>query len=157
MKLHLNSTGRGKGIGAYLGPDYQNLQNITNRSYQISSYFSFSHERFVVNIYRSLDANTADFLKSLCDVLASTNTIKTREILIVGDFNICYLNEKKHKIIQFLLDLGYTQLVTYPTHELGRLLDHVYVKSDNSYFRIVQQCIPALDHDVMHIIKMEKE
>ena len=52
--------------------------------------------------------------------------------IIVGDFNINYLNESNSiELKQSMVRSGYTQIVKKPTFiSAGSLLDHVYIKND---------------------------
>ena len=49
--------------------------------------------------------------------------------MIIGDFNINYLNGIHSQPLSFMEFLNYTQIVTEPTFvSAGSLLDHMYVK-----------------------------
>ena len=74
------------------------------------------------------------------------------EIIILGDFNICFISENDHKLIKALENIGFQQIVKSPTHEEGRLIDHVYVKNPSKQYKIINQSLPYLDHDVIHVI-----
>ena len=73
-----------------------------------------------------------------------------KRIAIIGDTNIDFL-EKKHKLLEFLDHKNFKQIVQEPTHELGGLLDHVYLnpKLMNDKYQIAQRCTYFSDHDVI--------
>ena len=76
-----------------------------------------------------------------------------RETIILGDFNICYEKNPGHSIFTMLRDLGFHQLVKYPTHIDGGTIDLVFVLSPDKHHRyqITQQGQYYLDHDVLMI------
>ena len=54
--------------------------------------------------------------------------------IIVGDFNIDFLNSPNELIItqiisKLILSNGFHQIVTLPTHDKGGLIDHIYIKN----------------------------
>ena len=49
-----------------------------------------------------------------------------KDVLIAGDFNICYMKNKTNKISKMLENEGFQQLVQHPTHIQGGHIDHVY-------------------------------
>ena len=78
----------------------------------------------VINIYISRGASKRDFLKDLGALAKGT-----KPCIIVGDFNIDFLNMPNELIITQIMSNGFTQIVTSPTHDKGGLIDHVYVKN----------------------------
>ena len=52
---------------------------------------------------------------------------------VVGDFNIDFLTNHKHPVIQWLISSQFLPLVNRPTHESGSLLDYAFVKSNLDY------------------------
>ena len=85
---------------------------------------------------------------------------KSRETFIVGDFNICFLSEAHHPVIQFLSSHGFKQLVKRPTQIEGRLIDHIYhhrpsSNFDFANFTVNQQSCYFTDHDVLFLVQVE--
>ena len=80
-----------------------------------------------------------------------------KRIAIIGDTNIDYL-QKKHKLPKFLEHKNFKQIVQEPTHELGGLLDHVYInpKLMNDEYQISQRCTYFSDHDVITLFLPRK-
>ena len=65
------------------------------------------------------------------DILTSSQTT-----ILVGDFNLCMIDERKNGIIKFLEEAGYSQHVLEATHLLGGHIDHVYSNHDPSLYSI---------------------
>ena len=119
--LHLVSHGHGKGVATYFSKDFQISKGINKQYYQMSK---VSSEEFdIVNIYCSKGANKTEFLKDLGSLASAP-----RPCFIVGDFNINFLRDPKEQIIKKILSCGFKQIVNYPTHKAGGLIDHVYIK-----------------------------
>ena len=80
----------------------------------------------IVLLYRKQRSNIVHFLEGIRYILLS-NIID----IVLGDFNINYLNDDDIKGLKTLMDsLEYTQVVDSATFiSSGSLLDHVYVKS----------------------------
>ena len=122
-----NIGGYGKGIVTFYRSSYNLSEKITRKEYQIAKVTS--EEYIIINIYRSSNTSSTRFIKDLYNLLE-----KSKETLIVGDFNICFLSEVHHPVIRFLISQGFQQLVKRPTQIEGRLIDHVYHYSPASSF-----------------------
>lgn len=68
--------------------------------------------------------------------------------MIVGDFNLCFLNENSHEVFKTMKNNGYQQIVKFPTHEKGRLIDLVFSKLE---YPVNQQSPFFSDHDIVAI------
>ena len=61
--------------------------------------------------------------------------------VVCGDLNICYLSNRNNRIIKFLEESGFSQLMNEATHIKGGHIDHFYYKlgeniaKDPSIFR----------------------
>ena len=84
------------------------------------------------------------FLKDLIDIMDG------RESVIMGDFNLCFLSENNHPIFKFLKECDFQQLVEYPSHMKGRMIDLVFTDIDMN-FKISQQSPFFTDHDVIKV------
>ena len=51
-----------------------------------------------------------------------------KPLLLVGDFNFCYLGETTNTTCNFLQSLNFKQLIEEPTHLEGNLLDQAHLK-----------------------------
>ena len=73
--------------------------------------------------------------------------------LICGDFNICYVSDRKNKLLSALEYLGFTQLVQEATHIKGGLIDHVYIRDvrniANADCSLYSPYYCAMDHDAI--------
>ena len=112
--------GTGKGIGSYFKIDKFELRDKSeSEKFQIAK---FSNEVLdVLSIYRSQGLNSAQLLDEI-----TKRIDKKRVTLIMGDFNLCYYENQRNKLIQGLINLGFTQLMHEPTHIRGRIIDHAY-------------------------------
>ena len=137
-KQHNNSVGKGKGVSTLYQEPYYWINDVTNHSYQLTKISS--GELDLINVYRSSDASTVSFIEDLFSLITCPNT------LIVGDFNLCFKSENKHKIFQFLKD--FKQLVKNPTHNLGRMIDLAFI-SGNFLFQTEQHSTFFTDHDIL--------
>jgi len=138
---HFNSRGRGTGIVTYFPQAFTFSMDIKHARYQMTKIISEYLE--IVNVYRSSDA-PATFLSDLQTLL---NPAKLT--YIAGDFNICYLTNKQHKVIQHLEACGFRQVVTSATHTEGHLLDHFYSNSPTDDINVKQESLYFSDHDVL--------
>ena len=83
--LHLVSHGRGKGIATFYKEAFAVSGIKSRQNYQMCK---VSNEDFdVINVYRSNDANSTDFLDDLRDL---SGEIESRPCIITGDFNWNY-------------------------------------------------------------------
>ena len=70
--------------------------------------------------------------------------------LVVGDFNLCFKSDILHPIFQALN--GFDQLVKYPTHVRGRIIDLAFIKKPNQSAYEVKQISPFFtDHDIIEL------
>ena len=45
---------------------------------------------------------------------------------MVGDLNICFINERQHKVLIEIEKFGFKQQIKLPTHTAGKQIDHVF-------------------------------
>ena len=78
--------------------------------------------------------------------------------MILGDFNINYLNDSESKLLKTLMEdtLQYTQIVERPTFvSSGSLIDHIYI--DGNVLSVVQSSVVSVyysDHEAIKICLM---
>ena len=73
--------------------------------------------------------------------------------LILGDFNEDSLSNTR-PITTALQSLGFTQIVSEPTHIRGACLDHIYIKNNqNSFpnFDVLLKSVYFSDHDTVNL------
>ena len=110
----------------------------------------------IINIYRSHTGHSLELLDQLKKMIEDE-----RLTLITGDFNACFLENVKNRLIQGLLTLGFDQLVHEGTHIHGRHIDHAYLLDPTGKVSpIVERYSPYYsDHDgicmTMNIKTME--
>ena len=104
----------------------------------------------IINVYRSTGGDTKSFLEDLFSLLEPKKCT-----LILGDINICYNSETSNEVFKMMKSLGFKQLIKYPTHMEGRLIDHsFYYCPDGSIdYRAIQQAQYYTDHDLIKIVK----
>ena len=142
-KQHNNSVGRGKGISTLYNSLYTMKVDVSNPQYQMTKVSSSSMD--IINVYRSEGAVTSSFLEDLLSLYDKEETV------IMGDFNLCYIQQRNHQIFKTIESLGFNQLVKSPTHIKGRMIDLVFSKS---FFEVIQQSPFFTDHDIL-VVKME--
>ena len=92
------------------------------------------------------DAALRDHLNNLIDVRKVT--------LVCGDFNLCYVDNRKSRTTTFLLECGFKQLVNEATHIDGGHIDHCYFRSEDNIQVSIETYSPyytAKDHDALLI------
>ena len=78
--------------------------------------------------------------------------------MILGDFNINYLNDSESKLLKTLMEdtLQYTQIVERPTFvSSGGLIDHIYI--DGNVLSVVQSSVVSVyysDHEAIKVCLM---
>ena len=100
--------------------------------------------RSLLLLYKKNNSNVPQYMEALQYVISSS-----RIDMIIGDFNINYLNKIHSQPLSFMESLNYTQIVTEPTFvSAGSLLDHVYVRPTS--IRILNNSVVSVyysDHD----------
>ena len=121
-QLHLNSYGRGKGIAIYFKEGtVRHESDIKEEHLQLTKFTSDLID--LVVIYRSQSCNhkhLTQILESLID--------KEKPLMVLGDFNFCFLEKSLNCTRQFLNKHSFSQLVHEPTHIEGNLLDQALVR-----------------------------
>ena len=124
MIPHLNSVGLGRGIATYNSEEfYLRGEFICEHNCQILKVRSDNLD--LINVYRSQDCSVRMFkdkIQYVVDPLMST--------ILTGDTNIDISRESGEQFVEFMNNLGFSQLVKFPTHDKGGVLDHVYVTKD---------------------------
>ena len=154
MRKFVNSVGPGKGIVTYSKHEYSLEKNIQTSHYQITKITSATLD--IINIYRS----SSDVSSSCLIMDLSSLFNKNKKTLLVGDLNICFINERQHKILIEIEKHGFKQQVKYPTHSAGRQIDHVYYFSpseDTPSLEVEQVGQFFTDHDMLIVKQPTKQ
>ena len=148
-KIDLNSSGKGKGLASYYNEaKFRATQGIKSENFQMTKLTSPKLDVISVYLSNRIDSSlVVDSFKKLIDFDKST--------ILCGDFNICFKQERNHKVIVTLESFGFKQLVTASTHIQGGHIDHVYLLEGCSKVKVdVSLYSPyygAKDHDALLI------
>ena len=145
MVPHLNSVGPGRGIATYCDEEEFVLTGefICEEDCQL---IKVRCDKFdIINVYRSQSCKV--FKEKVKYVVDSA-----RPTILCGDTNIDISRDNGQSFLDFMKNLGLTQLVQNPTHQRGGLLDHVYVTNDLFEKVTVKQTgVFFSDHDLITI------
>ena len=145
--------GKGRGITTYFDPSKAKWEE--GKSYKKHQVVKLRHQNVdIINTYRSQTCNLGDFIESLLSVIDTG-----RNTIVTGDFNICFNENRGNRIISYLTEIGFRQIVHEPTHIRGRLIDHVYWLDMTRQYNIeVDRYSPYYsDHDGLCITLTEKK
>ena len=136
----MNNVGFGKGIAIYAKPSFSHVCNVNGEGYQITKMTSDNID--IICVYRS-DLGSIEEL--YCKIYSKLTPLKLT--MICGDFNICALENSKNLLTQSLLAENFKQIVKYPTHEKGGLIDHIYIKNTPEIYDVYHHSVYYSDHD----------
>ena len=132
--------GNGKGIVGYAEKTFQPEQDIVRESHQIIKYStSFQHKSGknvfvdVIGVYRSTRSSNDNTL--LSDIKRMIDF--SRVCLISGDFNLDVRKQSNNVILKELRDMKFTQMIDYPTHVQGGIIDHLHVFCPKTYNNVM--------------------
>jgi exonuclease III len=152
FKKHFNNAGSVKGIAVYYRKEmFQHVADISQENMQLTKFKTGKLD--IITVYRSEKGNSVEMLNHITTLIT-----QERLTIICGDLNICYIiANKNNRITKHLKNSNFKQVVKYPTHIRGRLIDHVYHNLNNEL--IVNQYTPYYtDHDgICVIIKQHLE
>ena len=136
--------GRGRGVSTLFKGNFDYIAQVKNERFQMLKVAS--KELDIINVYRSNNANTSQFLNELLQLINLSN-----RTTIVGDFNLCFDSERSHPVFRFLENSKFKQLVQNATHIKGRLIDLVFTNSPEEVIRVSQNGQYFSDHDLITI------
>ena len=139
----LNGGGRGRGIAIYHNLDKVEYEHVCNHPVQMSKLSIVNYDIFL--IYRPPTCSLAGLLS-----LIQEHISVSRQTVLCGDFNWDLLKNNANCIYHFLINSGFKQLITSPTHILGGFLDHVYTNTTPAHTMI--HPVYYSDHDATCII-----
>ena len=144
--VSLNSKGRGKGLATFYSPNFSFQNNTCEDDLQMTRVSKGNLD--IVNVYRS--ANNKSFSEMLL-----TNINPSNPTIICGDIN-CDLNEENMDFARTLEKLGFQQIVKRPTHDMGRIIDVVFVNQLLlGSVSVKQMGVGFSDHDCL-LIKIDE-
>ena len=143
---HLNNVGPGKGVAVlFKKGTFQHIVDIKEDRMQLTKMRSKRLD--IIAMYRSSNASLTMVLDHLESVLTQDRTT-----IICGDFNLCYIETRSNKITKWLEENGFRQLVREATHIRGRLIDHFYIReneTDNVEPSVYRYSPYYSDHDAI--------
>ena len=144
--VHHNAQGKGKGVTVYYkSAKFAHIVDIQEEKIQVSKLSGVSLD--IIVVYRAPNGNDGllrDHLKNLID--------SRRITLVCGDFNMCYIDNRKNRTTTFLLDSGFKQLVEEATHIDGGHIDHAYLRTQENiqvHADIYSPYYTSNDHDAI--------
>ena len=81
-----------------------------------------------------------------------TTLRRQKPILLTGDFNICFNQNRNNILTKNIEKLGFQQLVKKATHVMGGLIDHAYWKDPGDVWEmpVIETYSPYYsDHDTI--------
>ena len=121
--LYLNSIGKGKGIAIYCKENtFKHEIDIKEEHMQITK-LSYSTIDIVV-LYRSQSGN----IETLKQHLEALNDNEEKPLLVIGDFNFCFMDKSSNSTKEYFQEHAFKQLIKEPTHIEGNLLDQANIK-----------------------------
>ena len=144
--VHHNSQGKGKGVTVYYkSAIFVHIVDIQEEKIQVTKLSGVSLD--IIVVYRAPNGNDGllrDHLKNLID--------NKRMTLVCGDFNMCYVENRKNRTTTFLLNSGFKQQVEEATHIDGGHIDHAYLRTEEKihvHTDIHSPYYTSKDHDAI--------
>ena len=119
------------------------LEKIEDNDYELT-HWQIQQNNKKINLlgcYRPPNGSVNVFHDKLAGKLQ--NYLDLQNLIILGDFDIHINNINDEDAAQFLQtmnSLGMDQLVKYPTHDSGNILDHIYIKTVNRDIKAIDCC-----------------
>ena len=98
-------------------------------------------------IFRSSSHSLKETWESL-----ETHLKRNKAMLVTGDFNVCYNQNRNNLLTRNIERLGFEQLVTNATHVKGGLIDHAYWRNESDIWEYpsIERFSPYYsDHDAI--------
>ena len=107
----------------------------------------------VILLYRSQGGDYDELIENL-DKMSSGQ----KPLLIVGDFNFCFLQSKYNRVKKHLEAQKFSQLISEPTHIEGHLLDQAYLQDKQEHLDVTTEVHSKYytDHKGLAIIFKKK-
>ena len=153
FKAHLNNCGRGKGLAAFYKQEFRHANDLNEENINITKLESIDMD--VIAVYRSQDGNIATLINNLQDLI---NLNKTT--LIIGDMNICSMEKPNNKLLMYLENKSFKQIIKKATHTEGFHIDHAYILNKGNYEMEPNiELVPKYysDHDALCISWKKKQ
>ena len=151
-ELHLNSRGRGKGIAIYFkNENFKHKCDIKEENMQLSKFTSYNLD--VVALYKSQQESQANLNEAIKKM-----TTSEKPVLVIGDFNICYLDGTDNSTGKFMKENKFKQLINKPTHIEGNILDQAHFRDTRGRIECTAEVQSKYytDHRSLNIIAKKK-
>ena len=145
--VHLNSTGRGKGLAVFYKMEIEEVRDHDEDYINIT--MIESKELDVVAVYRSNDGSFDKLIGKLLNILDLS-----KSTLVIGDMNVCSKKRPDNELKIFLEGKGFKQIIRQSTHIEGGHLNHAYILNAGNFEEIpAVELIPKYysDHDAVCI------
>ena len=148
--IEVKSEEGGKGLSTFVKSGYQiTFQKFLDEKFSVI--LIQTHSMDVLFLYLSKNFDWQALKKILLPFVH-----EKKDLAIMGDMNIDLLSEN-HKLLQFLGEKGFVQMIQQPTYESGSLLDHIYVNESLHSKNPSCSQLPVYysDHDIvfLHVLK----
>ena len=142
-KLHLNSVGRGKGLAVYYKESTSSIIESSSGTFNQITKLE-TKQLTIICLYRSFgDISLESQLKRMIPHSGSC--------LVIGDFNICSLQQPNHQLFKSLRAMGFKILRTESTHSRGGHLDQAWIRDMNESCNLLLYTpyYSCRDHDAL--------
>ena len=158
-KLHLNSVGRGKGLGVYYKDKIVTIRETENDVHHQISIME-SRELCVIGLYRSNEDTTLP--NTLRRIIPAVGPI-----MVTGDFNKCLAKYPEHEVFQVLRTMGLKPIISKEmekkkitseaTHFKGGHIDQAWLREGDmdSTIQIYSPYYTCKDHDALLIAMVD--
>ena len=120
-RSHFINNGRGKGLAIYVREQLSIEEEVNERFLQLAKIKSNLAD--IIVLYMS-QAGNLNGLENILSQIIKTDT----PTIIIGDFNVNFLDEKTKSTRSFLKKQSLVKLVNVPTHIEGSCLDQALVR-----------------------------
>jgi hypothetical protein len=147
FNLHHCSVGRGKGVAVFIKETIQHEEVFLENSLSYQSVGIQTQGMKVVTGYRSQECNLTLFKQSLLNQVCLNG-----KILILGDFNIDINSPMYGQAFKEFEESGFKQMIDYPTHEAGHILDLAFINFPSSNCQWFHHQPYYSDHDALCVL-----
>ena len=145
------AVGRGKGVSVYYKESkFCHIQDYSTENIQLAKLLGDKLD--LIAVYKAPRGNDG-LLRNEIQKLINTE----KSTLICGDFNMCFIDNRKCRTTKYLMEAGFQQLVEDATHIEGGHIDQVYLKSEKilADIKLYSPYYTAKDHDAVCITLWE--
>ena len=145
------AVGRGRGVSVYYKESkICHIQDYSTENIQLAK---LSGDKLdLIAVYKAPRGNDG-LLRNEIQKLIDTE----KSTLICGDFNMCFIDNRKCRTTKYLIEGGFQQLVEDAMHIEGGHIDQVYLKSEKilADIKLYSPYYTAKDHDAVCITLWE--